>query len=54
MPSKIVDLSVRSRIIRDEPFHVHFWEWTPSVLEKMRIDIPKAAELKLLSKTMIG
>jgi len=29
MPSKIVDLSARSKIIRDEPFHVHFWECTP-------------------------
>ena len=29
MPSKIVDLSARSEIIRDEPFHVHFWECTP-------------------------
>ena len=30
MPSKIVDLSARSEIIRDEPFHVHFWECTPN------------------------
>ncbi len=30
MPSKIVDLSARSRIIRDEPFHLHFWECTPA------------------------
>ncbi|MDY7787503.1 hypothetical protein U0E10_06235 [Burkholderia ubonensis] len=30
MPTKIVDLSARSDIIRDEPFHVHFWECTPS------------------------
>jgi hypothetical protein len=29
MPSKIVDLSARSKIIRDEPFHVHFWECSP-------------------------
>jgi hypothetical protein len=29
MPSKIVDLSARSEIIKDEPFHVHFWECTP-------------------------
>ena len=29
MPSKIVDLSARSQIIRDEPFHVQFWECTP-------------------------
>jgi hypothetical protein len=30
MPSKIVDLSARSSIIRDEPFHLHFWECTPA------------------------
>ena len=29
MPSKIVDLSARSEIIRDEPFHLHFCECTP-------------------------
>jgi len=29
MPSKIVDLSARSAIIRDEPFYLHFWECTP-------------------------
>jgi hypothetical protein len=51
MPSKIVDLSARSRIIRDEPFHVHFWECTPreflsllksprKVLAKMGIELP--------------
>jgi hypothetical protein len=30
MPTKIVDFSARSEIIRAEPFHVHFWECTPS------------------------
>lgn len=51
MPSKIVDLSARSKIIRDEPFHVHFWECKPreylnllknprKVLEGMGIKIP--------------
>lgn len=29
MPAKIVDLSARSQIIKDEPFHLHFWECTP-------------------------
>ena len=28
MPRKIVDLSARSRIIREEPWHLHFWEST--------------------------
>jgi hypothetical protein len=29
MPSKIVDLSARSEIIKNEPFYLHFWECTP-------------------------
>ena len=29
MPSKIVDLSARSEIIRNEPFGLHFWECKP-------------------------
>jgi hypothetical protein len=29
VPRKIVDLSARSEIIRDEPFHLHFWECEP-------------------------
>lgn len=51
MPSKIVDLSARSAIIRDEPFYVHFWECTPKeflsqlksprkFLTHMGVDIP--------------
>jgi len=51
MPRKIVDFSARSRIIRDEPFHLHFWESTPSEvlaflqdprgeLAKIGIDLP--------------
>ena len=51
MPTKIVDLSARSEIIRDEPFHVHFWECTPDeylsylknprgFLDKMGIKLP--------------
>jgi hypothetical protein len=30
MPSKIVDLSARSDIIRNEPFGLHFWECNPA------------------------
>ena len=26
MPSKVVDLSARSKHIREEPWHLHFWE----------------------------
>jgi len=48
---KIVDLSARSRIIREEPFYLHFWEATPegllaflknprAELEKMGINLP--------------
>ena len=51
MPSKIVDFSARSKILRDEPFALHFWECTPSeyldllknprkVLNEMKIHIP--------------
>ena len=29
MPHNIVDLSAVSSIIRDEPWHLHFWECTP-------------------------
>lgn len=57
MPTKIVDLSARSAIIRDEPFHVHFWECTPdefrvylgaprAFLEKMGIKIPKDCRIE--------
>lgn len=51
MPGKIVDFSARSEIIRDEPFHLHFWESTPrevlrflrnprAELEKMGVVLP--------------
>lgn len=57
MPSKIVDLSARSSIIRDEPFHVHFWECTPreyldllksprKALTAMGIDIPARCRIE--------
>lgn len=57
MPSKIVDLSARSEIIKNEPFHVHFWECTPAeyktflgnpreFLLKMGIKIPKACRIE--------
>jgi len=29
MPSKVVDFSARSEILKNEPFDVHFWECTP-------------------------
>jgi hypothetical protein len=57
MPTKIVDLSARSEIIRDEPFHVHFWECTPAefrkylvapraFLEKMGIKFPRDCRIE--------
>jgi hypothetical protein len=57
MPTKIVDLSARSEIIRDEPFHVHFWECKPSEYKKylgdprsflkaMGIKIPKDCRIE--------
>ena len=57
MPTKIVDLSARSEIIRNEPFHVHFWECTPAeyrtflgdprgFLAKIGIRIPKDCRIE--------
>lgn len=57
MPTKIVDLSARSEIIRDEPFHVHFWECTPAeygrflgaprrFLEAMGIRLPRNCRIE--------
>ena len=51
MPRKIVDLSARSNIIRQEPFGLHFWECSPkeyldylrdprSFLRSMGIELP--------------
>lgn len=30
MPRLVVDLSARSKIIREEPYDLHFWEMTPA------------------------
>ena len=57
MPTKVVDLSARSDIIRNEPFHVHFWECTPKeflkylgqpreFLAAMGIKIPKDCRIE--------
>jgi len=57
MPQKIVDLSARSSIIRDEPWHLHFWESTPAELlsffmnprgelERMGISLPKDCRIE--------
>lgn len=57
MPSKIVDLSARSTIIRDEPWHLHFWESTPDEalaflrnprrqLGEMGIDLPAECRIE--------
>jgi hypothetical protein len=37
MPRVVVDLSARSRHIREEPWHLHFWELTvPEALDYLR------------------
>lgn len=57
MPTKIVDLSARSEIIRAEPFSAHFWECTPlefkaylgkprAFLEKMGIGLPGSCRIE--------
>jgi hypothetical protein len=57
MPRKIVDFSAISRIIRDEPFYLHFWESTPrealaflknprAELEKMGVKLPAACRIE--------
>lgn len=57
MPTKIVDFSAVSKIIRDEPFHLHFWESTPRevlaylkdprrFLSKMGLDLPKDCRIE--------
>ena len=57
MPAKIVDLSARSEIIKDEPFGLHFWECQPkeyleylrdprSFLAAMGIKLPKGCRIE--------
>jgi hypothetical protein len=57
MPAKIVDLSARSEIIRDEPFGLHFWECEPKefleylkdprgFLAAMGIKLPKECRIE--------
>jgi hypothetical protein len=37
MPNVVVDLSARSKHIREEPWHLHFWENTvPEALEYLK------------------
>jgi hypothetical protein len=57
MPSKVVDLSARSKIIAAEPFALHFWECTPAeyleflkdprkTLSSMGINLPKGCRIE--------
>jgi hypothetical protein len=57
MPSKIVDLSARSAIIREEPFYLYFWECTPEeyldflrdprkMLTEMGINLPQECRIE--------
>jgi hypothetical protein len=59
MPSKIVDFSARSQILRDEPFHLHFWELTlddvlnylrdpRTALAKMGIELPEDCRIETI------
>jgi len=57
VPKKIVDLSARSSIIREEPWSLHFWESTPrealafltnprEQLEEMGIRLPEECRVE--------
>ena len=57
MPRHIVDLSARSAVIRDEPWHLHFWESTAQEardyllnprahLSKLGIDLPEDCRIE--------
>jgi len=57
LPRKIVDLSARSAIIREEPWSLHFWENTPAEaleflvnpreqLEKMGLRLPEDCRIE--------
>ena len=59
MPSKIVDFSARSKILRNEPFHGHFWECKPSEyleflknprksLKEIKINIPEDCRIETI------
>jgi hypothetical protein len=65
MPAKIVDLSARSDIIRDEPFGLHFWECEPKefleflkdprgFLAAMGIKLPKRCRIETTIENTIG
>jgi len=46
VPSKITDLSARSKVIRDEPWHLHFWESRPAeILDFLRDPRGQLAEM---------
>lgn len=59
MPSKVVDFSARSEILKNEPFDVHFWECKPKEylaflvnprgeLEKIGIRLPKSCRIETI------
>ena len=65
MPTKIVDLSARSEIIRDEPIRLHFWECTPfefkaylarprEFLESMGIKLPLECRIETIIENHDG
>jgi hypothetical protein len=59
MPNVVVDLSARSRHIREEPWHLHFWENTATetleylrdprgFLERIGIKLPEDCQIETL------
>ncbi|WP_225616694.1 hypothetical protein [Variovorax sp. 38R] len=57
MPTKIVDFSARSEVIRAEPFNAHFWKCTPAefraylgrprdFLRKLGIAVPRDCRIE--------
>jgi len=57
MPKNVVDISARSEIIHNEPWHLHFWELKPvefveqlkdprKFLKEMKIDLPLDCQIE--------
>ena len=57
MPRKVIDFSARSKVIYEEPWHLHFWESTPAEildflrdprgqLKEMGIEIPEECRIE--------
>ena len=64
MPNVVVDLSARSRHIREEPWHLHFWEVTPDealdflrnprkTLESIGLELPEEVRIETVKTTAV-